>query len=283
MTGNIFEYLMCFGLPFFLAVFALQSRFFQNWRFLLASVLAIYAGLWSYPLLDELLKSVYPREYAAYSVLLTTSGAILVLLIAFFWLGAALSGHSGGGYHLPKSRTFLTLIPAAVTGLLYTGLFSYLICTSPLHSKLVTTESFSRRAVRSMHVFTVIIDRLSLQGYSSGQRKAALEKRIYPLIDPVKTAAEKDARLRAEKEAAIKKAAEEKAAAEKAAEEKARLEAERKKHRSGKVREKFIPGQFGNSVRDSHPVQPETGKTADKKSDVVSAAAAGQKAADGKK
>ena len=55
MTVNIFEYIILTALPVFIALFALQSRFFQNWRFLLASILAIYAGLWSYPLLESLL------------------------------------------------------------------------------------------------------------------------------------------------------------------------------------------------------------------------------------
>lgn len=284
MTVNIFEYIILTALPVFIALFALQSRFFQNWRFLLASILAIYAGLWSYPLLESLLKSCYPREYAAYSALVTTSGTILLLLVIFFWIGVALSSHSGGGYHLPKSRTFLTLLPAALTGLLYAGLISYLICISPLHCKLVSTESFSRKAVRCMQIFTCIVDRVSLQGISSSQRKAALEKRLYPLIDPVKAAAEKAAKIRAEKEAAVKKAAEEKAAAEKAAAEKARLEAMKKKHRSGKVEDKFIPGQFGDSVRDSHPQPPkDKNKIPAAESNIVSASSAGIQAGSSKK
>ena len=54
----------------------------------------------------------------------------------------------------------------------------------------------------------------------------------------------------------IEEAAEEKAAAEKAAAEKARkaAAAARKKRRSGKIGTKFIPEQYGNSIRDAHPV-----------------------------
>ena len=98
-------------------------------------------------------------------------------------------------------------------------------------------------------------DRFSLQNYSSAQRKQVLEKMVFPLEDPAVVAARKAEKIRAEKEAAEKKAAEEKAAAEKAAGEKARAEAEaaRKKRRSGKIGAKFVPGQYGNSIRDSHP------------------------------
>ena len=120
-----------------------------------------------------------------------------------------------------------------------------------------------------MQIFTVIIDKLSLQNLSSAQRKQALEKRIFPAEDPAVVAARKAEQLRAEKEAAEKKAAEEKAAAEKAAAEKARAEAKaaRKKRRSGKIGTKFIPGQYGKRVRDSRPAPSPAGSGTEKQTE----------------
>ena len=106
-----------------------------------------------------------------------------------------------------------------------------------------------------MQIFTVIIDKLSLQNLSSSQRKQALEKRIFPAEDPAVVAARKAEQLRAEKEAAEKKAAEEKAAAEKAAAEKARAE---KNAAAVKSEQSLVPDnmekEYGIPVR--HRLQP---------------------------
>ncbi len=258
-------------LPVLIALFALQSRFFHNWCFLLNSSLAVYISFWTYPLISKLVKAFYPKELQVWSVMITLEAVTLVCLLALSKITSSMSSHGGGGYHLPKSRTLLTFIPCALTGLLYSGVIGYLICVSPLYWKLSKQESFSKKAVRRMQIFTVIMDSFSLQNYSSSQRKQSLEKIIFPLEDPAVVAARKAEQLRVEKEAAEKKAAEEKAAAEKAAEEKARAKAEaaRKKRRSGKIGAKFVPGQYGNSVRDSHPELSrkitETGKQTTKK------------------
>ena len=265
------EAIIFLALPVLIALFALQSRFFHNWCFLLNSSLAVYISFWTYPLISKLVKAFYPKELQNWSVLITLAGTIFFCLVIFYKVTSSMSSHGGGGYHLPKSRTLLTFIPCALTGLLYSGVIGYLICVSPLYWKLSKQESFSKKAVRRMQIFTVIIDRFSLQNYSSAQRKQSLEKIIFPLEDPAVVAARKAEQLRVEKEAAEKKAAEEKAAAEKAAGEKARAEAEaaRKKRRSGKIGAKFVSGQYGNRVRDSHPElsqkTTETGKQTTKK------------------
>ena len=103
----MFEYLIYTGLPVFIGLFALQSRFFHNWRFLLASVLAIYSGLWSYPILNDLLRAFYPRELLPYSTVATSGAAIFAGLMVFWGIGVKLSSHSGGGYHLPKGKNLL--------------------------------------------------------------------------------------------------------------------------------------------------------------------------------
>ena len=250
------ETIIFIALPVLIALFALQSRFFHNWCFLLNSSLAVYISFWTYPLISKLVKAFYPKELQVWSVVITLAATAFFCLVIFYRITSSLSSHGGGGYHLPQSRSLLTLIPCALTGLLYSGVIGYFICVSPLYWKIGKTESFSKKAVRRMQVFTVIMDRFSLQNYTSAQRKQVLEKMVFPLEDPAVVAARKAEQLRAEKEAAEKKAAEEKAAAEKAAAEKARAEAEaaRKKRRSGKIGTKFIPEQYGNSIRDSHPV-----------------------------
>jgi hypothetical protein len=243
-------------LPVLIALFAWQSRFFHNWCFLLNSSLAVYISFWTYPLISGLIKEFYPKELQFWSVLITLAGTMFFCLVIFYKITHSMASHGGGGYHLPKSRTLLTLIPCALTGLLYSGVIGYLICVSPLYWKFVKTESFSQKAVRRMQIFTGIMDRLSLQDFSFSQRKQVLEKRVFPPEDPAVVAARKAEKLRAEKAAAEKIAAEEKAAAEKAAAEKARkaAAAARKKRRSGKIGTKFIPEQYGNSIRDAHPV-----------------------------
>ena len=242
-------------LPVLIALLALQSRFFHNWCFLLNSSVAAYISFWCYPLISGLTKAFFPKELQNWSVVITLAGTMFFCFVLLYKMTGAISSHGGGGYHLPKSRTLWTLIPCALTGLLYSGVIGYFICVSPLYWKFSKTESFAQKAVRRMQVFTVIIDRFSLQGTSAAQRRQVLEKRVFPFEDPAVTAARKAEQLRIEKEAAEKKAAEEKAAAEKAAAEKARLEALKKKHRSGKVGTKFSAEKYGNSVRDSNPSQ----------------------------
>ena len=257
------------ALPVLIALFALQSRFFHNWCFLLNSSLAVYISFWTYPLISKLVKAFYPKELQNWSVIITLAAVMFACLVILYKITNSISSHGGGGYHLPKSRSLLTLIPCALTGLLYSGVIGYLICVSPLYWKINKTESFSKKAVRRMQIFTVIIDKLSLQNLSSSQRKQALEKRIFPAEDPAVVAARKAEQLRAEKEAAEKKAAEEKAAAEKAAAEKARAEAKaaRKKRRSGKIGTKFIPGQYGKSVRDSRQAPSPAGSGTEKQTE----------------
>ena len=248
------EMIVYMVLPVLIALFALQSRFFHNWCFLLNSSLAVYISFWTYPLISRLTKAFFPKELQNWSVLITLAGTWLILLVILSKVTGSMSSHGGGGYHLPKNRTLWTLILCALTGLLYSGVIGYFICVSPLYWKFEKTESFAKKAVRRMQVFTVIMDRFTLQNASAAQRKEALEKRVFPLEDPAVTAARKAEQLRIENEkaAAAKKAAEEKAAAEKAAEEKAKQEALRKKRRSGKIGTKFTQEEYGNSIRDSH-------------------------------
>lgn len=237
------EYFLYIAFPVLMALFYLQKRFFHSWRFLLVSSLAIYLGLWTFPAFYELTKPLFPREMEVYSKLCVQSGIIVLFFLSIFQISAIISTHSGGGYHLPRGRAFRNLPTCGLIGLLYSGLIGYLLCLSPLHCKLATTDSFAAKAVRRMQVFTVIIDRLSLQSATMAQRKQELEKRIYPRIDPREIKAKEIAEKRAAKEAAVKREAEERAraqaeaeeAARKAAEEKARQEAIEKERNRGRI------------------------------------------------
>ena len=252
----MFEYFIYIALPVLITLFYLQKRFFHSWRFLLISTLAIYLGLWTSPFIYELIKAVFPRELAVYSKLCTLSVLIIIFFLIFYQISAMISSHSGGGYHLPRGRSFRNLPVCGLIGLLYSGLIGYLICISPLHCKLATSDSFAEKAVRRMQVFTVIIDRLSLQSATMAQRKQGLEKRIYPRIDPREVAAKKAAEIRAAKEAAIKQAAEEKAAAEKAAAEKARLDALERERNRGRITDASGVWKSKEDTPKTAPVQP---------------------------
>lgn len=261
----MFEYFIFIALPVLITLFFLQQRFFHSWRLLLVSALAIYLGLWTSPGIYELIKAVFPREMAVYSKLVTHIGCIVIFFLIFFQIASMLSSHSGGGYHLPRGRSFCNLPVCGLLGLLYSGLIAYLICLSPLHCKLAKSDSFAQKAVRRMQVFSVTVDCLSLQRTTIARRRSSLEKRIYPRIDPREVAARKAREIRAAKEAEIKrqKELEEKAAAE----EKARQEALKKKHRSSRIEDSFVPGQYGDSVRDAYPRQPQqTEENKDRKS-----------------
>ena len=254
------EFFIFVILPFLIAMIALQSRFFHNWCFLLISALSIYFSLWTFPLLYGIFKDFYPKELQSYSTLITLIGTTAAGLLILQKITGNLASHSGGGYHLPKSKALLTFIPSALTGLLYAGFAGYLICVSPLHWKLVKTETFARKAVRSMLTFTTVMDRLSLQKYTSLQRKQALEKKLFPLEDPAVVAEQKAARIRAEKEAAEKAAAEKKAAEEKRAAEEAQQAAKKKK--SGRAYTRYSSGRSGSSFR-----TPDTKISANSKAD----------------
>jgi hypothetical protein len=239
----MFEYFLYIAFPVLMSLFYLQKRFFHSWRFLLVSSLAIYLGLWTFPSFYELTKPLFPREMEVYSKLCVQSGIIVIFFLIFFQISAMISTHSGGGYHLPRGRAFRNLPTCGLIGLLYSGLIGYLICLSPLHCKLAKTDSFAAKAVRRMQVFTVIIDRFSLQSATMAQRRQGLEKRIYPRIDPREVKAREIAAKRAAKEAAVKREVEEKAraqaeaeaAAKKAAEEKARQEAIERERNRGRI------------------------------------------------
>ena len=67
--SEMIETIIFLVLPVLIALFALQSRFFHNWCFLLNSSLAVYISFWTYPLISKLVKAFYPNFFRKHKLL----------------------------------------------------------------------------------------------------------------------------------------------------------------------------------------------------------------------
>ena len=225
------ELALLYGIPLVFLGLSTQAYFFHSWRFLLSLSLGGYLALWSYPLVSGSFKDFFSGAIQPWRAVILQGSLILILFIVFFQVAGSLSSHSGNGYHLPGQKSIATWIIRLLSSFVFAALVCYLICLSPLHFRVTQSKMFSEKTVRNVLLLTNTIDKLSLQGRSSVERKKQLMSRLHPLEDPVKKAQEAAAKAAAEK-AAAEKAAAEKAAAEKAAAAKARYQ-RNKKYRTG--------------------------------------------------
>ena len=172
------EILIFWGIPLLFMMMSMQSPFFQNWRFFLVLSLAGYLALWCFPLCSDLFKAFLPKEINSYAKGIAFTGPLIGFFIALYQTACNLSGHSGGGYHLPKGKNLLIPILGLLSGFVASGLAGYAICLTPLHASAASDAVFQERAVSRVCTLTVFIDKISLQKYSAAARRKALLSRV---------------------------------------------------------------------------------------------------------
>ncbi|MBQ9503189.1 MAG: hypothetical protein IJU70_13625 [Lentisphaeria bacterium] len=173
MTGL----LVFMGIPLLFALMALQSPFFQNWRFFVALSASVYFALWT----GSLHRAVLPLltgEFSPWAPVIAIGGAAFLCCSVLLKIASDLSSHGGGGYHLPGKKNLLVPVTGFLSGYVVSGLAAYLLCISPLHETVARDKAFADRAVDRVLVFTRVIDRMTFQRIPASSRRSCLMARI---------------------------------------------------------------------------------------------------------
>ena len=176
MTGL----LVFMGIPLLFALMALQSPFFQNWRFLAVLSISVYFSLWT----SSLHRAILPLltgEFSPWAAAVTIGGTAFLCCSVLLKIASDFSSHGGGGYHLPGKKNLLVPVMGFLSGYVASALVGYLLCICPLHGTVARDNAFAERAVDRMQMLTRVIDRLTFQRVSASSRRTRLMSRIRAL------------------------------------------------------------------------------------------------------
>ena len=176
MTGL----LVFMGIPLLFALMALQSPFFQNWRFFAVLSISVYFSLWTSSL-HQVILPLLTGEFAPWATAVTIGGTAFLCCSILLKIASDLSSHGGGGYHLPDKKNLLVPVMGALSGYVASALTGYLLCISPLHGTVAKDNAFAERAVDRILTVTRVIDRLTFQRVSASARRSRLMSRIKAL------------------------------------------------------------------------------------------------------